>query len=113
MNRNKYSLDENNKLLVGAAIGIVDDYLERANALIKVGCNIICIDVANGYNEKVATIIKENYPSFDVDLFLSQTENEQGYLFPDTYYFSSTSTEEVILTFKKHFEEKTKDLRHN
>jgi len=62
-------------------------------------------------NKEIATIIKENYPSFDVDLFLAQTENEQGYLFPDTYYFSSTSTEEVISTFKKHFEEKTKDLQ--
>jgi IMP dehydrogenase len=59
MHKNKYSLDENNKLLVGAAIGIIDDYLERANALINAGCNILCIDVANGYNEKVAKIIKE------------------------------------------------------
>jgi len=59
MNKNKYSLDENNKLLVGAAIGIIDDYLERADALINAGCNILCIDVANGYNEKVAKIIKE------------------------------------------------------
>jgi len=59
MNKNKYSLDENNKLLVGAAIGIIDDYLERADALINAGCNILCIDVANGYNEKVAKIIEE------------------------------------------------------
>ena len=59
MNKNKYSLDINNKLLVGGAIGIVDDYLDRANALINAGCNLICIDVANGYNEKVGKIIQE------------------------------------------------------
>ena len=47
INKDKYSLDKDGRLLVGAAIGIVGDYLERANKLILAGCNILCIDVAN------------------------------------------------------------------
>ena len=83
MNKNKYSLDNNNKLLVGAAIGIVDDYLERAKALVDAGCNIICIDVANGYNEKVATIIKEikNLFSNKISIMAGNVCNADGFEF--------------------------------
>ena len=52
--RNKYkeisSLDSNHQLIVGAAIGVKDDYLERAKRLVDNGCDIICIDVAHGHH---------------------------------------------------------------
>jgi IMP dehydrogenase len=39
------------ELLVGAAIGIKDDYLERTHALIEAGVDVIVIDIAHGHSE--------------------------------------------------------------
>lgn len=80
LNKNKYSLDENNSLLVGASVGIVGDYLERTKALINAGCNLICIDVANGYNEKVSHVIKE-LKSLGVELMAGNVCNSEGFEF--------------------------------
>ena len=33
-----------------AAIGITGDYIERAQALVEYGCNILCVDVAHGHH---------------------------------------------------------------
>lgn len=40
------------KVLVGAAVGIRDDYLKRAELLVKAGANIITIDVAHAAMQK-------------------------------------------------------------
>jgi IMP dehydrogenase len=69
MNKDKYSLDKNGKLLVGGAIGIVDDYLERAKALVEAGCDLLGVDVANGFNTTVKQVIqklKTLYPNVDI-----------------------------------------------
>jgi len=47
------------KLLVGAAIGIRHDYLERTKALIKAGVNVIVIDIAHGYSTFLLKVLKE------------------------------------------------------
>ena len=44
---------------VGAAIGVVGDFKERAKALIDAGVNIICIDVAHGDSILVKEAIEE------------------------------------------------------
>lgn len=51
----------------GGAVGINGDYLERTHALVKAGCNIICIDVANACSktaieaaENIRQIIPDN-----------------------------------------------------
>ena len=80
INKNKYSLDSNGRLLVGAAIGIVDDYYERAKALVDAGCNILCVDVANGFNEKVKTVIQE-LKTLNVDIMAGNVCNPQGFEF--------------------------------
>ena len=36
--------------LVGAAIGVSGDYMERATALCQSGANILCIDIAHGHH---------------------------------------------------------------
>jgi len=69
MNKNTYSLDKNNKLLVGAAVGIIGDYLDRSKQLVDAGVDILCIDVANGYNKTVWDVIqnlKFLYPNIDI-----------------------------------------------
>lgn len=40
-------------LLVGAAVGIQDNDVERLQELIKAGSDVIIIDVANGHNQNV------------------------------------------------------------
>lgn len=80
LNKDKYSLDSKGQLLVGASIGIVDDYFERASALVEAGCNILCVDVANGYNEKVKNVIKE-LKQLNVDIMAGNVCNPEGFEF--------------------------------
>lgn len=55
--RNEASLDNNYRLLCGAAIGVNDDYLQRASELIKVGIDVLVIDVAHGHSLLVGQAI--------------------------------------------------------
>jgi len=57
------------KLLVGAAVGIRGDYLERAEALVKAGVDVIVIDIAHGHSIfliKVLKDLKKKFPKIDV-----------------------------------------------
>jgi guanosine monophosphate reductase len=57
------------KLLVGAAVGIRGDYLERAGALVKAGVDVIVIDIAHGHSIfliKVLKDLKKKFPKIDV-----------------------------------------------
>ena len=40
----------NKKLIVGAAIGVSDDFLTRAEVMRNVGVNFLCVDVAHGHH---------------------------------------------------------------
>jgi IMP dehydrogenase len=42
-----------------AAIGVKDDYLERAEELVQNGCNVLLIDVAHGHHKLVGEAIDE------------------------------------------------------
>ena len=49
---------------VAAAIGVTDDYFERAEALIATGVDILCVDVAHGHHslmKKALTTLREEY----------------------------------------------------
>ena len=79
-NKSKACIDTNGSLCVGAAIGIVDDYMERLDKLISVGVDLICIDVANGFNEnvfKTIILIREKYK--EIVLMVGNVCNWQGY----------------------------------
>lgn len=43
--------DSYGRYRVGAAVGVVADYLERTKALINAGCDVIVVDVAHGHND--------------------------------------------------------------
>ena len=47
------------ELPLSAAIGVTGDYLERAQELIKNGCNVLLIDVAHGHHKLVGEAIEE------------------------------------------------------
>jgi len=79
-NKSKACIDLNGALCVGAAIGIVDDYMERLDKLISVGADLICIDVANGFNTNVfnsISVIRSRYPN--IVLMVGNVCNWQGY----------------------------------
>ena len=61
--------DENNRLVVGAAVGITNDMLERVDALVKANVDVITVDTAHGHSRNVINAIKnlkEKYPDLQV-----------------------------------------------
>lgn len=62
-------LDDKHRLIVGAAVGVKEDYLERTTALVEAGCDIICVDVAHGHHELCGDAvrnIKKLYPDIPI-----------------------------------------------
>lgn len=61
--------DERGRLRVGAAIGATGDKLERLEALIQAGVDVVTIDTAHGHSRNVIEAIKEIkkcYPNIDL-----------------------------------------------
>ncbi len=61
--------DERGRLLVGAAIGITGDMLERTEALVKAGVDVVVLDTAHGHSQGVLDAvkrIKSIYPELQV-----------------------------------------------
>ncbi len=52
------SKDAKGRLLVGAAVGVVGDCLERAGELIRAGADALVVDVAHGHSEHVIDAVK-------------------------------------------------------
>lgn len=46
------------KFLVGAAVGVKDDYVSRTEKLLKAGCNVIVVDIAHGHADHTLETIK-------------------------------------------------------
>ncbi len=44
---------------IGAAVGVSGDFLERAQELVRLGANIVCIDVAHGHHLNVKKAIEK------------------------------------------------------
>lgn len=58
-NITKAAVDDDNRLLVAAAIGVTSDTFERAEALLEKGADAIVIDTAHGHSAGVLRKIKE------------------------------------------------------
>lgn len=58
-NFTRAAVDEENKLLVAAAVGVTSDTFPRAQALLEAGANAIVIDTAHGHSAGVLRKIKE------------------------------------------------------
>ncbi len=50
--------DSLGRLVVGAAVGVTDDLLQRVDALVGVGVDVICVDTAHGHSQGVLDAIK-------------------------------------------------------
>ena len=51
-----------------AAIGVTGDYKERAQELVKNGCNVLLIDIAHGHHVLLKNVIKESKDEFGRDI---------------------------------------------
>ena len=61
--------DEQGRLRVAAGIGVTQDSVERATALIEAGVDAIVIDTAHGHSQGVADMLRQvkgNFPEIDV-----------------------------------------------
>ncbi|MFV1995212.1 MAG: IMP dehydrogenase, partial [Verrucomicrobiales bacterium] len=61
--------DPNGQLRVGGALGVGEDYLERAAALAKAGVDAFFIDAATGHTERVLAVLddlKNQFPNVPV-----------------------------------------------
>ena len=68
----KYPLratDSKGRLLAGAAVGVSSDMLDRVDALVKAGVDVIALDSAHGHSKNIieaVKTIKERYPELQV-----------------------------------------------
>jgi inosine-5'-monophosphate dehydrogenase len=60
--------DERGRLRVGAAVGVGPDSLERAEALVKVGVDLLVVDTSHGHNIGVIDGVKAIKGAFDVEV---------------------------------------------
>ena len=56
--------------IVGGAIGVSGDYLERASSLIKSGARVICIDIAHGHHALMRHSLKVIRNTFGNDIHI-------------------------------------------
>ena len=65
----------------------------------------IRVTIPEGSDSKdIASILKKNIPGFDSTGFLTLASNNEGYLFPDTYFFYANATPtEVVDTMHSNF----------
>ena len=56
--------DSYGRLLVGAALGITDDLLDRASALQQIGVDVVCLDSAHGHHVGVLNALKNVKKNF-------------------------------------------------
>ncbi len=56
---NEVVLVKKESFLVGAAIGIKDNYMDRTRALIKAGADVIVIDIAHGHSTFLIKVLRE------------------------------------------------------
>lgn len=71
--------DSMGRLRVGAAIGVGEDRLERAQALLDAGADVICIDTSHGHTLNVIETVKELKSTFSrIELVAGNVATAKG-----------------------------------
>ncbi|HEY7733250.1 MAG TPA: IMP dehydrogenase [Nitrososphaera sp.] len=63
------SKDKKGRLLAGAAVGVKGDYLERTEALLEAGADVLVVDIAHGHSDNAINtvhMIKKAFPSCEL-----------------------------------------------
>jgi len=67
------------RLLCGAAVGVTADMLERIEALVAVGVDVVCVDTAHGHSRGVLQSIKKAKQTFkNLDIVGGNVATEAG-----------------------------------
>lgn len=73
------SKDKFGRLLVGAAVGVTSDTMERVAALLNEGCDVIGVDTAHGHSRGVLDMVKKIKKSFkDIQLIAGNVGTGAG-----------------------------------
>lgn len=71
--------DEYGRLRVGAAVGVTPDVLDRVQALVEAGVDVISVDTAHGHSRGVLEAVKKIKETFpDVDLIAGNVATAEG-----------------------------------
>ena len=73
------SKDKKGSPLVGAAVGVKGDFLERAESLLEAGTDVLVVDIAHGHSENAISAIKNIKKAFpDCELIAGNIATAQG-----------------------------------
>jgi IMP dehydrogenase len=73
--------DQFGRLRVGAAVGVTGDVMERIEALVKAGVDVISIDTAHGHSKGVIDTLKKVKATFkDLDIIVGNVATAEGAL---------------------------------
>ena len=71
--------DAHGRLRVGAAVGATGDYLERAAELIKLGADVLVVDIAHGHSRVMANALEQLRKRFgNVELVAGNVATAEG-----------------------------------
>ncbi len=70
--------DRLGRLRVGAAVGVGEEALQRAELLVKAGVDVIAIDTAHGHSEAVMQTLTEIKKRFTIDVIAGNVATAEG-----------------------------------
>ena len=73
------SKDNKGRPLVGAAVGVKGDFLERSESLLEAGADTLVVDIAHGHSENAISTVKNIKKAFpDCELIAGNVATAQG-----------------------------------
>ncbi|MCK4918384.1 MAG: endolytic transglycosylase MltG [Candidatus Pacebacteria bacterium] len=110
-----------NLLMSGKRIMAGDYFFEKDSSVIRVVWRMIRgsygiiptrVVMVEGFTIfDIAETLSSKFENFDKDKFIKLAEDEEGYLFPDTYYFLPNVTPKaVIKTMKENFDKRLEEI---
>jgi IMP dehydrogenase len=70
--------DEQGRLRVGAAVGVGSDAMERAEALVEAGVDVLVVDVAHGHHENGAAMVRRLKERLDIEVVAGNVATAEG-----------------------------------
>jgi IMP dehydrogenase len=70
--------DDQGRLRVGAAVGVGTEAIERADALVEAGADVLVVDVAHGHHENAAAMVRLLKDRLDVELIAGNVVTAEG-----------------------------------
>ena len=72
------SKDNKGRLIVGAAVGVGDEAIKRAESLIDAGVDILVVDTAHGHSEKVIEAVKKIRSMSNVEMIIGNVATREA-----------------------------------